>query len=114
MPIEHTSHKGLQDVHDATFDSEVRRAGAAVVIDFWAPWCQPCKLVHPILERMSEKYGRRVKFLRMNVDEERLKPAQYAVRSIPTLLFFKDGTIKNQLVGLQSEENIEQAIRSLV
>lgn len=106
--------KTLIDVDDVSFEDEVRRAGVPVVIDFWAPWCQPCKLVHPILEKMAERYGTTVKFLRMNIDEEKVKPAQFAIRSIPTLLFFKDGTVKNQLIGLQSEHCIDQAIRNLL
>ena len=104
----------LQDVDDANFDVEVRRSRVPVVIDFWAPWCQPCRVVHPILERMAVKYHGSVRILRMNVDDERHTPVEFAVRGIPTLLFFKDGTIKNQLVGVQSEENIEQAIRNLL
>jgi thioredoxin 1 len=104
----------LGDVDDAGFEAQVRRSRMPVVIDFWAPWCQPCRVVHPILERMAVKYRGSVRILRMNVDDERHTPVEYAVRGIPTLLFFKDGTIKNQLVGVQSEESIEQAIRNLL
>ncbi len=104
----------LHDVDDVAFEQEVRRSAVPVVIDFWAPWCQPCKLVHPILEKMAEKYGTEIKFLRMNVDEEKTKPAEYAVRSIPTLLFFKEGTIKNQMIGVQTEDNIDRAIQNLL
>lgn len=104
----------LIDVDDMSLEQEIRRTGVPIVIDFWAPWCQPCKLVHPILEKMAERYGSTVKFLRMNIDKEKVKPAQYAIRSIPTLLFFKDGTIKNQLTGLQSENSIDQAIQNLL
>jgi thioredoxin len=102
------------DVDDSSFDREVRGATSPVVIDFWAPWCQPCRVIHPILERMAAKYGDSVKFFRMNVDEARTKPAEYAVRGIPTLLFFKNGAIKNQLVGVQSENTIEEAVRGLL
>jgi thioredoxin 1 len=108
------SNTDLTNVNDANFDAEVRRSRLPVVIDFWAPWCQPCRAVHPILERMASKYSGSVRILRMNVDDEKHTPAEYAVRGIPTLLFFKNGTIKNQLVGAQSEENIEQAIRNLL
>jgi thioredoxin len=109
MPV----HK-IEDVSDDLFDENVGRSSTPAVVDFWAPWCQPCKLVHPILERLAAKYGGRVNFFRMNVDEEKSKPAEYAIRSIPTLLFFKEGTIKNQIIGVQPEENIDKAIQDLL
>ncbi len=104
----------VRDVNDTSFESEVRHSAVPVVIDFWAPWCHPCKLVHPILEKMAEKYGTEIKFLRMNVDEEKSMPTEYAVRSIPTLLFFKEGTITNQMIGVQTEDKIDQAIQNLL
>jgi thioredoxin len=104
----------IEDVADSSFDEDIGRSSVPTVVDFWAPWCEPCKIVHPILERLAEKYGGRVKFFRMNVDEEKKKPSEYAIRSIPTLLFFKDGTIKNQLIGVQTEGNIDQAIQNLL
>ncbi len=104
----------LRELTDTNFDEEVRRSRIPVIIDFWAPWCSPCRIVTPILERMAEKYGSSVKFLSMNVEEHKSKPSEYGVRSIPTLLFFKEGTIKNQMIGTQSEESIEKAIRGLL
>ncbi|NIM19902.1 MAG: thioredoxin [Candidatus Latescibacteria bacterium] len=104
----------LQEITDTDFNDEVRRSGLPVIVDFWAPWCGPCKVVTPILERMAEKYEGSVKFVSMNVDEHKSTPSEFAIRSIPTLLFFKEGVIKNQLIGAQSEENIEDAIRDLL
>ena len=102
------------EVTDMNFDDEVKRGATPVVVDFWAPWCGPCKMVKPILEKMAEKYKGTVKFVQMNVDEQKAKPTEYAVRSIPTLLFFKEGVIKNQIIGVQSEESIEKAIVNLL
>ena len=104
----------LSDISDDNFDTKIRRSNRPAVIDFWAPWCQPCKIVHPILERMAEKYGASVSFFRMNVDEEKTVPSEYAVRSIPTLLFFKDGKIRNQLIGVQTEDAIDKAVQGLL
>ena len=104
----------LKEVSDATFAEEVRRSNVPVIVDFWAPWCGPCKVVTPILERMAGKYVDSVKFVSMNVDEHKSTPSEFAIRSIPTLLFFKNGIIKNQMIGAQSEENIENAIKNLL
>jgi len=104
----------ITSVSDNEFDEKIARSGVPAVVDFWAPWCEPCKLVHPIIERLAERYRGKVGFFKMNVDEEKNKPSEYAIRSIPTLLFFKDGTIKNQLIGVQSEDTIEKAIENLL
>jgi thioredoxin 1 len=107
------SENELKELTDATFKNEVKHSHIPVVIDFWAPWCEPCKLVSPILSKLSEKYVDKVKFLKMNVDEEKTTPAEYAVHSIPTLLFFKQGKIANQMIGVHTEETIDQVIQSL-
>ena len=108
------AHNEISEATDDNFDQKVRRSTLPVIVDFWAPWCGPCKMVTPILEKMADKYGGSVKFFSMNVDEQKTKPAEYAIRSIPTLLFFKNGEIKNQMIGAQSEENIEGAIKKLL
>ena len=104
----------LKQVTDPSFDEEVRRSAIPVIVDFWAPWCGPCKAVTPILESLAEKYKDTVKFVSMNVDGNKATPAEFAVRSIPTLLFFKQGVVKNQLIGAQNQENIENAVMKLL
>jgi thioredoxin 1 len=104
----------LTQVKDATFDEEVRRSSMPVIVDFWAPWCGPCKAVTPILESLAEKYKNQVKFVSMNVEEDKSAVIEYAVRSIPTLLFFKGGIVKNQLIGAQNKANIEKAVKNLL
>jgi thioredoxin 1 len=108
------SDNELRDITDESFKTEVQRSQIPVVIDFWAPWCEPCKVVSPLLAKLSEKYVEKVKFLKMNVDEEKTTPVEYAVHSIPTILFFKKGKVANQIIGVQPEEKIEQVIQSLL
>ena len=108
------SQHRLPDVTDARFDAEVRRSPKPVVVDFWAPWCEPCKAVDAALEKIAAKYSGSVKILRLNIDDETETPAQYAVRSIPTLLFFKDGAVANQMINVDSESDIETALQTLL
>ena len=86
-------------VTDATFDAEVRNSDVPVVVDFWAEWCGPCKMIGPALEELSVEYAGRVKIVKVNVDENPSAPAQMGVRGIPALFLFKDGQVVSNKVG---------------
>ena len=89
------------------FESEALKSEMPVLIDFWAEWCGPCLMVSPVVEQLSEEYTGKVKFCKLNVDNAREIAAQYGIRSIPTLMLFKDGTVKDTIIGAQPKENMK-------
>jgi thioredoxin 1 len=96
----------LPDVTDATFQSEVLKAEGPVLVDFWAPWCGPCRVVHPVLEEMdAEREDLRI--VSLNVDENQQTAAQYEVLSIPTLILFKDGAVAKKVIGAMPKRRLE-------
>ncbi|MDY0746613.1 thioredoxin TrxA [Paucibacter sp. R3-3] len=96
--IKHTS--------DASFDTDVINAGKPVLVDYWAEWCGPCKMIAPILDEVSASYGDRLQVAKMNVDENRAVPAKYGIRGIPTLMLFKDGQLAATKVGALSKAQL--------
>ena len=86
-------------VTDDTFDTEVRQSSIPVVVDFWAEWCGPCRMIGPALEELSSEYEGRVKIVKVNVDENPNSPAQLGVRGIPALFLFKDGQVVSNKIG---------------
>ena len=93
-------------ISDSTFDAEVLKSDIPVFVDFWAPWCGPCKAMLPIVEELTEKYKGRVKVVKMNVDENTEVPGKYGVMSIPTFLILKKGEVADSFVGTRSKEEI--------
>ena len=87
------------EISDATFDQEVVKADTVVLVDFWAEWCGPCKMIAPVVEELAGEYDGKVKFAKLNVDFNPQTSAKYGVRSIPTLLIFKGGAPVGQIVG---------------
>ena len=91
---------------DQNFESEVLKSDKPVLVDFWAEWCGPCRLISPTVEAVAEEYGNRAKFGKLNVDENQSVTARYQIRGIPTLLVFKNGEVQEQQVGVASKDAI--------
>jgi len=102
------------DVTDQNFEEEVIKSDLPVLVDLWAPWCRPCLMVAPIVERLAEKYNDRFKFCRLNVDENPRTAVKYNVMSIPTLLFFKDGKVADTVIGAVPEQALQPKIEELL
>ena len=98
------------EINDSNFKSEVADSQIPVLVDFWAPWCGPCKMIAPVLEEISKEYEGKVKVVKLNVDENQSTATDYAVRSIPTLILFKDGKEFEKMIGVQSKENLKQMV----
>lgn len=86
-------------VTDASFEADVLNSDVPVLLDFWAPWCGPCRMVAPMLEELAAEYGDKVKIVKINIDDNQATPAQFGVRGIPTLLLFKEGKVVATQVG---------------
>ncbi len=99
-----------KEITDTEFDTEVMDSGRVVLVDFWAPWCAPCLMQGPILEKLEPEYEGKVKFLKVNVDESQSSAVKYSIMSIPTLLVFKDGQPIDQIIGLTSESNLRAVL----
>jgi thioredoxin 1 len=99
---------------DSNFKSEVLQSKTPVLVDFWAEWCGPCRMVAPVVEKLAKDYADKIKVGKFNVDDNSEIPAQYGVQSIPTLILFKDGEEANRMVGYQSEQKLKSTIDSLL
>ena len=103
----------VADISDQNFETEVIKSNLPVVVDLWAPWCGPCRMVGPVVEKLAEQYQGKVKFCKLNVDENQQTAAKYSVMSIPTLLFFKDGQVADTVIGAVPEQVLKPRIDAL-
>ena len=99
----------MREITDETFESEVVQANRPVVIDFWAPWCGPCKAVEPVLADLAEKHAGRVEFAKLNIDENPVVASRYGVLAIPTAILFEGGEAQETVVGARSRSHYEEA-----
>ncbi|HEU5478374.1 MAG TPA: thioredoxin [Candidatus Tumulicola sp.] len=101
---------GILTLSDATFDEQIGSAETPVVVDFWAEWCGPCRMIAPALEEISNSLNGKVKIVKLNVDENPGTAAKYGIMSIPTLMLFKDGQLASRQIGAQPKQKLEQWI----
>ncbi|MGA9773687.1 MAG: thioredoxin [Blastocatellia bacterium] len=100
----------MQDVTDQSFEQDVLKSEQPVLVDFWAEWCTPCKMLTPTVEQVAQQYEGRAKVVKMNVDDNNQIPPRYGIKGIPTLILFKGGTEADRVVGATSKENISRML----
>ena len=104
----------ISDVTDATFESEVLKSATPVLVDFWAEWCGPCKAIAPIVKEIADDNGDKLKVVKINIDESPQTPGTYGIRSIPTILMFKDGQVVSQLTGARPKGDFEELVEGVL
>ena len=102
------------EINDSNFKSEVTDSAMPVLVDFWAPWCGPCKMIAPVLEELAEEYAGQVKIVKLNTDENQNTAVQHGIQGIPTLLFVKGGKVVDKLVGAAPKPRLAAKIQELL
>ena len=103
----------VNELSDDNFEAEVLKSSQPVLVDFWAPWCGPCRMVTPVVEELAAENAEEIKVAKMNVDDARNTATSYGISSIPTLMIFKDGQVVDRFVGVQPKKRLQDAIDQL-
>jgi thioredoxin 1 len=106
--------EGITEISDGSFESDVLESDKPVMVDFWAPWCGPCKAIGPVIEELAGAFGDKIRFTKCNVDDNPATPTKYGIRAIPTLIFFKDGKVVEQITGMVAKAKLEEAINKVL
>lgn len=104
----------FMEITDENFEAEVVGLEKPVIVDFWAPWCGPCKAIGPMLEDLAVTYGDQMVFSKCNVDDNPVTPGKFGIKSIPTLIFFKDGKVMEQITGMVARQKVEESIKGVL
>jgi thioredoxin 1 len=106
--------EGILEIEDNSFEEEILKSEKPALVDFWAPWCGPCKAIGPIVEELSQNFGEKIKFAKCNVDNNPVTPSKYGIKAIPTLIFFKEGSVVEQITGMVAKSKLEEAINKVL
>jgi thioredoxin 1 len=104
----------VTEISDQSFESEVLKSPVPVLIDFWAPWCAPCRAIAPVVEELAKEYQGKIKVVKLNVDDNPQTPQRYGVRGIPNLILFQGGNVREQIVGAVPKKRLVDAITAVV
>lgn len=104
----------LIELSDTSFDETVHKATEPVLVDFWAPWCGPCRMLSPIIEQIADEFAGKAKVCKLNTDDARDTAVEFSISAIPTVILFKDGQVQKKWVGLTSKKDISEAINKLL
>jgi thioredoxin 1 len=106
--------EGIIEIDDKGFDADVLQSEKPVMVDFWAPWCGPCKAIGPTIEELAASFGNKIKFAKCNVDDNPVTPSKFGITAIPTLIFFKKGKEVEKITGMVAKSKLEEALNKLL
>ncbi len=104
----------MENITDANFQETISKSDSPVIVDFWAEWCMPCKMITPVLEEIAEDYDGKIQIMKMNIDENPDTPQQFGITGIPTLIIFQNGEAVENIIGVVPKTQIEEAIKKYI